>query len=128
MIVLDASAAFELVTETETGAAVARRLLGESVYVPAHFDVEAVGAIRRQTMQGALSPRDGENAYTALRRMRLRRRTITSGIDRAWALRHSLTVADALYIALAERLLAPLLTCDAGLAHSHGHEATIEMV
>jgi len=43
-------------------------------------------------------------------------------------LRDSLTAYDAAYVALAEGLQAPLLTCDARLGRSHGHQARIEIV
>jgi len=49
-------------------------------------------------------------------------------IPRVWQLRNSLTVCDAAYVALAEALNAPLLTCDAKLAAAHGHRATIELI
>ncbi|MFZ0666226.1 MAG: type II toxin-antitoxin system VapC family toxin, partial [Acidimicrobiales bacterium] len=38
----------------------------------------------------------------------------------AWRLRHNVTFADGLYVALAERLGAQLLTDDQRLAHSPG--------
>ena len=34
----------------------------------------------------------------------------------------------AAYVALAEALDAPLITCDAKLARSHGHRAVIELI
>jgi predicted nucleic acid-binding protein len=49
-------------------------------------------------------------------------------IPRIWELRDSMTAYDAMYIALAEVLGAPLLTCDAKLAAARGHEARIELV
>ncbi|MBL7325874.1 VapC toxin family PIN domain ribonuclease, partial [Escherichia coli] len=38
------------------------------------------------------------------------------------------TVADGAYVALAEGLGVPLITCDGRLAQSHGHNAEIELV
>jgi predicted nucleic acid-binding protein len=35
---------------------------------------------------------------------------------------------DGVYVALAEALDAPLLTCDARVAGAHGHSARIELV
>ncbi len=37
----------------------------------------------------------------------------------AWDLRHNVRLADGLYVALAERLVVPLLTTDAGLAAAY---------
>jgi predicted nucleic acid-binding protein len=47
--------------------------------------------------------------------------------DRVWELRHNLTVYDATFVALAEVLSAPLVTCDARLASARGHDAHIEL-
>ncbi|MGH9205136.1 MAG: type II toxin-antitoxin system VapC family toxin, partial [Acidimicrobiales bacterium] len=49
-------------------------------------------------------------------------------VSRVWSLRESLTAYDAVYIALAEALEAPLLTTDRKLARSHGHEARVESI
>ncbi len=45
---------------------------------------------------------------------------------RIWALRDNLTAYDAAYVALAEAFDAPLVTTDARLARSSGHQARIE--
>lgn len=42
-------------------------------------------------------------------------------------LRYSVTAYDAAYVALAETLSVTLLTGDARLAASHGHDAVIEL-
>jgi predicted nucleic acid-binding protein len=49
-------------------------------------------------------------------------------LSRVWELRESMTAYDAAYIALAEGLEAPLLTCDAKLRRSHGHDARVELL
>ena len=59
MIVLDAAGAVELLLATATGAAVARRLRGETVHIPAHFDVEVIGAIRRAVIRRLISDHEG---------------------------------------------------------------------
>lgn len=59
MIVLDASAAVELMLTTPAGAAVARRLRGETVHAPAHFDVEVIGAIRQAVVRQLISDHEG---------------------------------------------------------------------
>ena len=48
-------------------------------------------------------------------------------LARIWALRHNLTAYDAAYVALAETLHVPLVTCDTRLAASVGHRATIAL-
>jgi len=49
-------------------------------------------------------------------------------LPRVWELRHNLTAYDAVYVALAEALGAPLVTRDARLAAAPGHSARIEMM
>jgi predicted nucleic acid-binding protein len=48
-------------------------------------------------------------------------------LPRMWELRHNVTVYDAAYVALAETLAAPLVTCDARLAAAPRHAAKIEV-
>lgn len=128
MIVLDASAAVELVLATRSGAAVARRLRGETVHVPAHFDVEVVGAIRRAVIRQLIGDHEGLVAVADVQSLPVRRWPTKAFVQRAYQLRHSHTVADGIYVALAESLPASLITCDGRLAQSHGHEAVIELV
>ncbi|MCU1244538.1 MAG: PilT protein domain protein [Acidobacteria bacterium] len=49
-------------------------------------------------------------------------------IARIWQLRHNLTAYDAAYVTLAEQRDATLITRDARMARSSGHEARIEYV
>ena len=128
MIVLDASAAAELTLQTEVGGRVARRLRGHGLHAPGHFDVEVVGVIRRAVQRGLLSDRDGLMALDDFRSIRVERWAVNALIVRAYDLRGTHSVADALYVTLAEALDAPLVTCDGRLARSHGHRATIDFV
>lgn len=128
MIVVDASAAVDLVLTTPPGAAVARRLRGETVHAPAHFDVEVIGAIRRAVVRNLISDHEGLVAVTDLLSLAIRRWPTKVFAQRAYQMRHTHTVPDAMYVALAEGLDAPLITCDARLARSHGHQARIELL
>jgi predicted nucleic acid-binding protein len=47
--------------------------------------------------------------------------------DRMWGLRHNVTAYDAAFMALAEVLRIPLLTCEARSARASGHAATVEV-
>lgn len=47
--------------------------------------------------------------------------------DRVWELRHALTACGATFVALAERLEVPLVTCDRRLANAPGHRADVEV-
>jgi predicted nucleic acid-binding protein len=128
VIVLDASAAVELVLATPSGAAVALRLRGETVHTPAHFDVEAIGAIRRAAARQLISDHEGLVAVADFQSLPLRCWPTKPFIQRAYQLRRTHTVADGVYVAMAEGLASPLITCDGRLAQSHGHGAEIELI
>lgn len=106
----------------------AQRLRDETVHTPAHFDVEAVGAIRRAVMRELISDHEGLVAVADFQSLRLRRWPTKPFVQRAYQLRSTHTAADGVYIALAEGLAAPLITCDRRLAQSHGHNADIELI
>lgn len=129
MIVLDASAALELLLDTEPGLAVARSLAaGGSAHVPHLFDVEVMSVVRRYERAGEVSPAKAEQALSDLLQLPVARCPHGPLLPRAWELRNSVAPYDAVYVALAELLGAPLLTRDARLARSHGHRARIELV
>ncbi|MEJ5913567.1 hypothetical protein [Pseudokineococcus sp. 1T1Z-3] len=44
-----------------------------------------------------------------------------------WQLRHDLSAHDAVYVALAEALDAPLPTTDERLSRAPGHDAVVEL-
>jgi len=49
-------------------------------------------------------------------------------LQRVYELRDNLTAYDAVYVALAEALAAPLVTRDARLAQAPGHQAHVELL
>ena len=70
----------------------------------------------------------GEVALADLADFALRRHSHDFLLPRVWQLRDNLSAYDAVYIALAEVLDAPLLTRDRRMAAAAGHRARIEMV
>jgi predicted nucleic acid-binding protein len=67
-----------------------------------------------------LTPGDAADARKRLGVTRLRLFPFDLFADRVWALRDNLTVYDAWYVALAERLKQPLITADAGILGAPG--------
>lgn len=130
MIVLDASAALEVLLMTPDGPRVAERLFaaGETLHAPHLLDVEVVQVLRRYARSGALDPARGMEALEDLADLPLTRYPHDLFLPRIWELRHNVTAYDAVYVALAEALEAPLLTRDRALASAGGHRARIELV
>ena len=128
MIVVDASAVVELLLRTETGKKVEERLFsrGESLHAPHLLDVEVAQALRRFALAGELSPERGAQGLQDLIDIPVHRYPHDFLLERIWELRRNLTAYDAAYVALAEILLAPVVTCDAALASAPGHAARIE--
>ncbi|MQA73791.1 MAG: PIN domain-containing protein [Solirubrobacterales bacterium] len=129
MIVLDASAGVELLCRNGArGDWIAERLAGEfTVHVPALFDLEVLHALRGLEASEKLASTTLGAALSDLVDLRATRHDHERLRPRVWALRRNLTAYDAAYVALAELLEATLLTTDAPLARSSGHEARIEM-
>ena len=129
MIVVDASALVEVLLGTDTGARVEDRLLsgGESLHAPHLLDVEVAQVLRRYAAAGELSPARGREALTDLADFPLHRYSHDVLLPRIWELRQNVTAYDAAYLALAETLLVPLVTCDRRLASAPRHTAKVEV-
>ncbi len=130
MIVLDASAAIEILKRGPAATDIERRLFadGESSHVPALIDLEIVQVLRRYVAAGRMSAVRGTDALDVWRQFPVLRHGHELLLPRIWALRDALTAYDAAYVALAEALDAPLITLDAKLARSPGHCARVEVV
>jgi predicted nucleic acid-binding protein len=130
MIVVDASALLEVLLNTPSGSAVARRLFAENetLHAPHLLDVEIAHALRRYARAGELDGVRGLQALEDLADFPLTRYPHDLFLPRIWELRHNMTAYDAAYVALAEGLAAPLLTRDAALPSAAGHHAQIELV
>jgi len=130
VIVLDASALLELLLGTEAGRATATRIADPALglHVPHLVDVEIAHALRRYVREGALEADSAAAAIDDLRSLDLERHAHEPLLDRVWALRENLTAYDAVYVALAEALECPLLTCDRRLARAPGLARRIEVV
>jgi predicted nucleic acid-binding protein len=130
VIVLDASAALELLLGTSRGASLRARLLRrrERLCTPHLMDIEVAQVLRRYQRAGEITVRRAESALADLADMPIVRYPHTPFLARIWQLRANLTGYDAAYLALAETLRAPLLTCDAKLATAPGHRARVEAI
>jgi predicted nucleic acid-binding protein len=126
---MDASAAVEWLLHSSAGWRIEERVYaaGESLHSPHVLDLEVAQTFRRLTRERAVSAERAEEALSDLMVLRILRHPHSSLLPRIWQYRHNLTAYDAAYVALAERLGAPLITRDARLAASSGHAAHIEL-
>ena len=123
MLVIDASAVLELLMATPDGFAVENHVLasGELLAAPHLIDVEVLHVIRRFHRTSLLTLRRSEQALEDFGDLPITRYGHELLRPDMWRLRDNLTAYDAAYIALAELLDAPLVTCDGKLARSSGH-------
>lgn len=130
MIVVDASALLEALLRTPAAKKVERRLLDprQTLHAPHLLDVEIAQVIRRYAANGEIDSERGRMALVDLADFPLRRYPHDVLLPRVWNLRYNFTAYDAVYIALAEALDAPLLTRDQRLAVAAGHHARVELV
>lgn len=130
MIVVDASAMIEVLLNRPSGELIAQRLLDprEALQVPHLIDLEVAQALRRYQATGQMSSPRARQALQLFVQMPLERHPHWPFLERIWELRRNVTAYDAAYLALAEALDAPLLTCDRALARSPGHRAAVELI
>jgi predicted nucleic acid-binding protein len=130
LIVLDASAVLEVLLRTDRAEAVMDRALDpdERAHAPQLLDVEVAHVLRRLVLHRQISPERGSMALEDLANLVVERHGHEQLVRRIWELRDSLTAYDAAYVALAEALEAPLITCDGKLAAARGHAAEIELI
>ena len=111
--VIDASAGVEILTRTDRGKLLARRLDGDSeLWIPELFYVEVLDVIRGQVSRGVLDESIANSAIADLGRWKLNRAAHRSFIEEILKLRHNFSAYDSVYVLLARDLGAQLLTID----------------
>jgi predicted nucleic acid-binding protein len=118
ILVLDASAMVPLLVPGDSGQPIAQRIRGSAVHVPAHFDAEVLSALGRLHRAGHLEADVVTRGLDALAQAPFTRHPLSSLLAGAWGRRGDTRLVDALYIALAVELSAPIITLDRSLAAS----------
>jgi predicted nucleic acid-binding protein len=108
---------------------VSARLLTDGDLVAPHvIDVEAFGVIRDLRVRGLIDETTALMAVEDLRAWPAERFGHGPLLDRAWELRDNVRGWDAMYVALAEIVGAPLITLDRRLAAAPGPRCSIELL
>jgi predicted nucleic acid-binding protein len=126
MLVVDASALFEVVADTPGSEAIRAELARDPDHAAPHLiDAEVLSVIQTQHRRALLDNTAAAQAVDDLRAWPGERWSHRPLLARAWELRSSLRGYDALYVALAEALDATLLTLDHRLSAAHGPRCEI---
>lgn len=129
MIVVDSAALVDALSGVDGSGALRARLADGDLHAPTLVDFEVVSALQGLTLGGHLSRERAEDLLTDFDDLRIERWAAEHALRwRAFQLRHNLSAYDAAYVALAEALSCPLLTRDARLARSSGHDVRIEVL
>lgn len=130
LAVVDASAlvAFYAADDPRRHAVAARLAAGDALFAPAHLDAEVVSALRGLAHRHPALVAAVPGALRHLAGFPVRRTPLAPLLQRIWELRHNLTAYDAAYIALAEHLPAPLITCDGKLTGASGARCAFDLI
>jgi predicted nucleic acid-binding protein len=128
VLVVDTSAVLNAIIAVEPPAGLVERLTDDGdLHTPHLIDIEVLHALRRLSKRGELSEDRASDARTDFGELAVVRYPHVGIADRIWELRHNLSAYDAAYVALAEALDAPLVTCDTRLSTAPGHAAEVEL-
>lgn len=129
MIVADASLAISLLVGFEPVASRAwKRLEDESrIHAPELFDLEVANSLRGLVRAGKIEAMRARRLLLVPTGLPVRHHRHEPLLERVWELRHNLNAYDAIYVALAEVLRAPLLTEVRAIAEAPGVRCQVEL-
>lgn len=96
--------------------------------MPDLADVETAAVLQKRWIAKKLTEERFATALATLPELPFRRYPALAMLPRAYELRSTVTVYDAVYVALAESLDCPLLTADARLAQAPGPRCEIQVL
>ena len=123
--VIDNSALIELFTGKKPHLSLRWWTVHRHLAAPDVIDLEAAQTLRGLARSGKLDSAVATRLVDKVIASPIERVQHRALLSRVWELRDNATAYDAAYLALAERLEVPLLTCDAKLDRIPGHRATV---
>lgn len=130
LLVVDASVltAFYAADDPRREAVVARLAAGDALFAPTHIDAEVVSALHGLARRIQALHKAMPDTLRHLAQIPVRRMPLAPLLQRMWELHQNVTPYDAAYVALAEQLDAPVLTCDGKLATATGPRCEFELI
>lgn len=127
---MDASVLANFLAEDGPAGRIARVAVSraEGVSLPDLADVETAAVLRKRWIARSLTDERFATALATLAELPFRRYPALPMLPRAYELSATVTVYDAVYIALAESLDCPLLTTDTRLAGAPGPRCKIQVL
>lgn len=122
MIVLDASATVAWLLQTPAGLLIEQRIFSrqETLHTVHLLDVDVVHILLRLVARGVVYQKRAEQAIEDLAALRITRYAPSLLVPRIWRLRQYQIARNAAYLALAEEIKAPLVTCNRHIALAPG--------
>lgn len=129
MLVVDASCLYALVARAPESSTIRARLGRDDELIAPHIiDVEVLGVIRHRFQRGELDRTGAERAIDEMQNWPGERVDHRALLWRAWELRNNVRHWDAMYVALAETVDAPLITTDRRLTRASGPQCRFELI
>ena len=127
---MDASVLANFLAEDGRAGYVARAAVSraEGVALPDVADVETAAMLRKRWIARSLTDERFAMALATLADLPFQRHPALAMLPRAYELRATVTVYDAVYVALAESLDCALLTADARLARATGPRCEVQVL
>jgi predicted nucleic acid-binding protein len=126
VLVVDTSAVLTALARRPPDPRLIARLAHDGdLHAPHLIDVEILHALRGLVRGGKLTADRAEDLRADVADLAITRYGHEPLADRVWELRDNLTAYDATFVALAEALETPLVTCDARLARAPGVSAEL---
>ena len=129
MTVVDASIVVRLLSARGDDDPLRKRFAASSLawHAPAHLDIEVYSAVVGMLRGSKIDKDRAHRMVGQFRDLRITRHWLSPLGDRLVRLRHNFTAHDAAYVALAEILGHPLLTCDAKFARAPTNAHSVEI-